>query len=42
MMRKILALLCLGAVTALALDNGLGKTPQMGWNSVCPFIIIIF
>ena len=28
-------LLALGlAAVALALDNGLGRTPQMGWNSV--------
>lgn len=30
-MRLILLLLCL--LPALALDNGLGRTPPMGWNS---------
>jgi len=31
-MKAFVGLLCLCAV-ALALDNGLGRTPQMGWNS---------
>jgi len=31
-MKAVVAVLCLCAV-ALALDNGLGRTPQMGWNS---------
>jgi len=31
-MKAFVALLCLCAA-ALALDNGLGRTPQMGWNS---------
>jgi len=31
-MKAFVAVLCLCAV-ALALDNGLGRTPQMGWNS---------
>ena len=29
---RLLALMCLLAV-AMAVDNGLGLTPQMGWNS---------
>ena len=32
-MKLLLSLLFLFVVATLALDNGLGKTPQMGWNS---------
>ena len=33
-----LALAAATAVVARALDNGLGRTPQMGWNCECPKI----
>jgi alpha-galactosidase len=33
MLIKFIALLIFCSTTAFSLDNGLGLTPQMGWNS---------
>ena len=37
MMKVVVAVLCL-CVVVFGLDNGLGLTPPMGWNTVCIFL----